>query len=93
MKEEEMKIYIDKLLTANLKQHNEICALNYKLNYAKVLIKEIIRVTWGEGWNYSLDKKLLAQEFLDGKKPELPEELTMEWRELNENTAVSGPID
>ena len=31
---------------------------------AKELIKTIIRVTWGEGWNYSLDVKLKAEQFL-----------------------------
>lgn len=30
----------------------------------KDLIKNIIRVTWGEGWNYSLDWKVKAEEFL-----------------------------
>ena len=28
------------------------------------LIKNIIRVTWGEGWNYSLDWKVKAEQFL-----------------------------
>ena len=30
----------------------------------KELIKNIIRVTWGEGWNYSLDWKVKAEQFL-----------------------------
>ena len=31
---------------------------------SKELIKNIIRVTWGEGWNYSLDVKVKAERFL-----------------------------
>ena len=31
---------------------------------AKEIIKNIIRVTWGEGWNYSLDVKVKAEQFL-----------------------------
>ena len=31
---------------------------------AKELIENIIRVTWGEGWNYSLDWKVKAEQFL-----------------------------
>lgn len=34
------------------------------LKVAKDLIKNIIRVTWGEGWNYSLDWKVKAEAFL-----------------------------
>ena len=30
----------------------------------KELVKNIIRVTWGEGWNYSLDWKAKAEQFL-----------------------------
>ena len=35
-----------------------------QLTKAKELIKNIIRVTWGEGWNYSLDWKVKAEQFL-----------------------------
>ena len=31
----------------------------------KKLIKNIIRVTWGEGWNYSLDWKVKAEAFIN----------------------------
>lgn len=34
------------------------------LTRAKELIKNIIRVTWGEGWSYSLDWKVKAEQFL-----------------------------
>ena len=38
---------------------------NYKqLTKVKDLIKNIIRVTWGEGWNYSLDWKVKAEQFI-----------------------------
>ena len=42
-----------------------------QLAKAKDLIENIIRVTWGEGWNYSLDWKVKAEQFLKengGKK-------------------------
>lgn len=35
-----------------------------KYTKAKELIKNIVKVTWGEGWNYSLDWKVKAEEFL-----------------------------
>lgn len=35
-----------------------------KLDEAKELIKNIIRVTWGEGWNYSLGWKVKAEAFI-----------------------------
>lgn len=38
---------------------------NIKLLKAKELIKNIIRVTWGEGWSYSLDWKVKAEQFLE----------------------------
>lgn len=34
------------------------------LKVARELIENIIRVTWGEGWNYSLDWKVKAEQFL-----------------------------
>ena len=36
-----------------------------QLTKAKDLIENIIRVTWGEGWNYSLDWKIKAEQFLN----------------------------
>ncbi|MBP5751429.1 MAG: hypothetical protein J6W60_01035, partial [Treponema sp.] len=40
--------------------------IEYKkqLTKATEIIKNIIRVTWGEGWNYSLDWKVKAEQFL-----------------------------
>lgn len=35
-----------------------------QLAKAKDLIENITRVTWGEGWNYSLDWKVKAEQFL-----------------------------
>lgn len=31
---------------------------------AEDIIRNIVRVTWGEGWNYSLDWKVRAESFL-----------------------------
>ena len=39
-------------------------AYKEQLTKAKELIENIIRVTWGEGWNYSLDWKVKAEQFL-----------------------------
>lgn len=36
----------------------------HQLIKAKEIIENIIRVTWGEGWNYSLDWKVKAEQFL-----------------------------
>lgn len=38
-----------------------------QLTKAKELIENIIRVTWGEGWNYSLDWKVKAERFLNSE--------------------------
>ena len=35
-----------------------------KLDTAKDLIRNLLRVTYGEGWNYSLDVKVKAEQFL-----------------------------
>lgn len=45
------------------------CGMCYRkdkeqLTKAKELIENIIRVTWGEGWNYSLDWKVKAEQFI-----------------------------
>lgn len=36
----------------------------HQLIKAKDLIRNLLRVTWGEGWNYSLDWKVKAEQFL-----------------------------
>ena len=35
---------------------------------AREIIKNLLRVTYGEGWNYSLDVKVLAEQFLGDEK-------------------------
>jgi len=35
-----------------------------KLTKATDLLKKVIKVTWGEGWNYSLDVKVEAEQFI-----------------------------
>ena len=39
-----------------------------QLTEAKDLIRNLLRVTYGEGWNYSLDVKVKAEEFLREEK-------------------------
>ena len=41
---------------------------NEQLSAAKDLIRNLLRVTYGEGWNYSLDVKVKAEDFLGGEK-------------------------
>lgn len=38
-----------------------------ELNKAKSIIKELLKKTYGEGWNYSLDAKVRAENFLKGE--------------------------
>ena len=41
------------------------CAETWQqLQQAKDLLKQVIRVTWGEGWSYSLGVKVEAEQFL-----------------------------
>jgi hypothetical protein len=42
----------------------DVSEVTKKLTEAKEIIENIIRVTWGEGWNYSLDWKVKADQFL-----------------------------
>ena len=42
--------------------------LSDNLTEAKELIQNLIRVTWGEGWSYSLDWKVKAEQFLNEVK-------------------------
>ena len=65
------KVEIEKLENENaeLKKRNgelagQKASLERWFGEAKEIIKNIIRVTWGEGWNYSLDWKVKAEQFL-----------------------------
>ena len=42
----------------------EITNLQQENSELKELIKNIIRVTWVEGWNYNLDWKVKAEQFI-----------------------------
>ena len=44
--------------------NNEIAELEEQNRKAKELLRNIIRVTWGEGWNYNLEWKVKAEQFL-----------------------------
>ena len=46
------------------KAYSEKANAEIKLNEAKEIIQNLIRVTWGEGWNYSLDWKVKAEAFI-----------------------------
>lgn len=53
----ELKEQIDALANVNIKAQNII-------GKAKELIKRLIKATYGEGWNYSLQVKVEAEKFL-----------------------------
>ncbi len=42
----------------------ELKEANKQLTKAKDLIRNLLRVTYGEGWNYSLDVKVKVEDFL-----------------------------
>lgn len=53
----------------NLESVAEVRLANWQkyekgLKEAKDLIRNLLRVTYGEGWNYSLDVKVKAEDFL-----------------------------
>ncbi len=52
--------------TKKFQEENE--KLDNKLSEAMQLIKNIVQVTWGEGWNYSLHWKVKAMQFLENNK-------------------------
>lgn len=49
-----------------IRNQNAKCMCEDKENLvkAKELLKKVIKVTWGEGWNYSLGVKVEAENFL-----------------------------
>lgn len=49
------------VIEENERLHAKIAELEKENVELKDLIKNIIRVTWGEGWNYSLDWKVKAE--------------------------------
>lgn len=51
----------DKMIMHKINKKNN---LNRQLAEAKDLIRNLLRVTYGEGWNYSLDWKVKAEQFL-----------------------------
>ena len=67
----ELNIRLDRLIKENVELKEQIKQIEKVSDYnadqltkAKDLIKNIIRITWGEGWNYSLDVKVKAEQFL-----------------------------
>ena len=46
---------------------------NDKLDRAKELMLKMVNTTWREGWNYSLDVKVKAEEFIKEVKDWLGE--------------------
>ena len=61
---EELKRDKEDLIFVRNQKATHICELKDQLSKAKEIIENIIRVTWGEGWNYSLDWKVKAEQFL-----------------------------
>lgn len=46
------------------KYRNMVFDKDEQLTKAKDILRNVIRVTWGEGWNYSLDWKVNAEQYL-----------------------------
>ena len=58
----------DRLVSIGLPTFMSCKEIVNKLKEAKDLIRNLLRVTYGEGWNYSLDVKVKAEDFLGGEK-------------------------
>ena len=63
---DELQEMYDTCLRENtgLKIHNAY--VEKKLTEAERIIREVLKKTYGEGWNYSLDAKVRAENFLKG---------------------------
>ena len=73
-----LKAYNEKLLDGDIEKHNKIVELKEQVDAlanvnikaqniigkAKELIKRLLKATYGEGWNYSLQVKVEAEKFL-----------------------------
>lgn len=59
-----LKVQAESLAIENerLKQENK--QVKQQITEAKDLIRNLLQVTYGEGWNYSLDWKVKAEQFL-----------------------------
>lgn len=74
----ELKAYNEKLLDGDIEKHNKIVELKEQVDAlanvnikaqniigkAKEIIKRLLKETYGEGWNYSLQVKAEAEKFL-----------------------------
>ena len=74
----ELEAYNEKLLDGDIEKHNKIVELQNRngelagqkaslerwLGEAKEIIKRLLKATYGEGWNYSLQVKVEAEKFL-----------------------------
>lgn len=58
---EELKDANEKVVHLACNQNKD---LKYKLTKAKEIIKRLLKATYGEGWNYSLQVKVEAEKFL-----------------------------
>ena len=58
---------IEEQMTRNRKLAGQVASLNRWSGEAKDIIKELLIKTYGEGWNYSLDAKVRAENFLKGE--------------------------
>lgn len=51
-------------LAQNEQYEKDLIDFNEKLTEAKYIIRNLLQVTYGEGWDYSLDWKVKAEQFL-----------------------------
>lgn len=67
----ENKIFLLENKISELEEANKLQAARLKekgnlLTQAVNIIKNIIKVTWAEGWNYSLEWKVKAENYIKG---------------------------
>lgn len=55
---------VEELKVRNGALAGQVASLNRWLGEAKSIISEVLKKTYGEGWNYSLDVKTRAEQFL-----------------------------
>lgn len=55
---------VDEVLQKEQEKLEGLGTTEDQLAKATELLKKVIKVTWGEGWNYSLDVKVESEQFL-----------------------------
>lgn len=65
---EELRQAANFQMSSNMDRYFKLKRQEEKLIKARGLIRNLLRVTYGEGWNYSLEWKEKAEQFLSDSK-------------------------